>query len=99
MVVDQSSSIVDNKTNAWNAGPLKHVIPTANHERFLIKISLQAPVRESPRLRAGDKVVASSHTHVEVVTTVHLSKERRSGTTWELVAVYSVVASRSSRMW
>jgi hypothetical protein len=50
-------SLTIKKGNGWNPGPLKHIVPTANHERFLIKISLQAPVKEAPQLRVDDKRV------------------------------------------
>ncbi len=64
MLSDQSPTAVDNKESIWNSGPLKHIIPTANHERFLIKISLQAPVTEPPKLRVGDKAVSGARTDV-----------------------------------
>ena len=57
-------SLTTKEGNGWNAGPLKHIVPTANHERFLIKISLQAPVKEAPQLRVDDKRVAGSRTDV-----------------------------------
>jgi hypothetical protein len=34
----------------WNAGQLAHVIPAANHERFLIKTSFVEPLQASPQL-------------------------------------------------
>lgn len=37
-------------TGAWNPGRLVHLIPTANHERFLIKASFQAPLASAPFL-------------------------------------------------
>ncbi|HTO63635.1 MAG TPA: hypothetical protein VMM15_20530 [Bradyrhizobium sp.] len=39
---------------AWNAGDLAHVIPTASHERLLIKTSFLAPVQTTPQLMVGD---------------------------------------------
>lgn len=31
------------KDDNWNGGELKHIIPTANHKRFLIKASFNSP--------------------------------------------------------
>lgn len=27
---------------AWNSGDISHIIPTANHERFLVKVSFKS---------------------------------------------------------
>jgi hypothetical protein len=43
--------------DAWNQGQLTHLIPTANHERFLIKASFKAPLAETPRLTVNGKAV------------------------------------------
>jgi hypothetical protein len=53
-----------NTPGGWNAGPLTHVIPTANHERFLLKISLRTAVSEPPRLRVDDRRITGSRTDV-----------------------------------
>src|SRR5215471_15277972 len=34
----------------WNEGQLAHIIPTASHERFLIKASFKTPLTSRPRL-------------------------------------------------
>ena len=39
---------------------LAHLIPTASHERFLIKTSFHAPLVDAPRLKVGDRLVAGS---------------------------------------
>jgi hypothetical protein len=39
----------------WNAGRLAHVIPTASHDRFLIKTSFVEPLAGQPRLLVGDR--------------------------------------------
>ena len=57
MTAEQSSA-----RDTWRAGPLLHVIPTASHERFLIKISLGSPSNEPPHLRVNDRRVPGSRT-------------------------------------
>jgi len=37
-------------TDGWNAGQVTHLIPIANHERFLIKASFKSPLRNAPQL-------------------------------------------------
>ncbi|MDD2058543.1 alkaline phosphatase D family protein [Pseudomonas sp. GD03860] len=46
----------------WNPGQLTHLIPTANHERFLIKASFQAPLQAAPYLLVDGKVHAGVQT-------------------------------------
>jgi len=41
----------------WNAGQLAHVIPTASHERFLIKTSFKSALEQPPVLRVGNNRV------------------------------------------
>src|SRR5262245_20115522 len=41
----------------WNAGQLAHVIPTANHERFLIKTSFKSAFEMPPVLRVDTRPV------------------------------------------
>lgn len=48
----------------WRAGPLLHVIPTANHERLLVKISLRSPSAEAPHLRVDGRQVPGTQTDV-----------------------------------
>jgi hypothetical protein len=40
---------------AWNSGQLAHVIPGANHERFLIKTSFIEPLHAPPQLVLGGR--------------------------------------------
>jgi len=42
---------------AWNEGQLVHLIPTANHERILIKASFKSPLASTPQLPIGGKSV------------------------------------------
>lgn len=44
-------------TADWNAGQVAHLIPTASHERFLIKASFKTPLSETPRLLVDGKPV------------------------------------------
>src|SRR5262252_73124 len=41
----------------WSAGDLAHLIPTASHERFLIKASFKKPLAFTPRLTVDGKPV------------------------------------------
>jgi hypothetical protein len=41
----------------WNEGRLAHIIPTASHERFLIKASFKSPLSGTPRLVVDGKPV------------------------------------------
>lgn len=42
---------------SWSRGELAHLIPTASHERFLIKASFVAPLRVTPQLAIADRLV------------------------------------------
>ncbi|MBS3756687.1 MAG: hypothetical protein KGY56_13385 [Desulfobacterales bacterium] len=55
-----------NYDKTWNEGELKHILPTANHERFLIKTSFKAPLQTAPRLEVnGQKTVEGVMTDTE----------------------------------
>src|SRR5207344_2017116 len=41
----------------WNQGQLAHLIPTASHDRFLIKASFKSPLSGTPRLSIDGKVI------------------------------------------
>lgn len=41
----------------WNAGEVVHLLPTANHERVLLKASFRQPLKEAPVLSAGGREV------------------------------------------
>jgi len=42
---------------AWNTGDVVHLLPTANHERFLIKASFRTPHRTPPTLLVDSRKV------------------------------------------
>jgi hypothetical protein len=46
----------------WNQGQLAHLIPTASHERFLIKASFKAPHTGTPRLFVNGKSIEGVQT-------------------------------------
>jgi phosphodiesterase/alkaline phosphatase D-like protein len=48
--------------DSWNPGQLVHLIPTASHERFLIKTSFTTPLAEPPRLIVDGKPVDGMQT-------------------------------------
>lgn len=41
----------------WDHGPLIHLIPTASHNRIIIKASFYKPFSEPPRIAIGDRTV------------------------------------------
>src|SRR6266850_6475528 len=41
----------------WDAGSVRHLLPTASDSRILIKASFDAPLSEAPTLRVGDTSV------------------------------------------
>ncbi len=45
------------RPDAWNAGQLAHVIPTARHERFLIKTTFKAPLTSAPRITVNGNAI------------------------------------------
>jgi len=50
----------------WNEGKVIHILPTANHERFLIKISFKESLKKPPMLQVGsEKRVAGEMTDTE----------------------------------
>jgi hypothetical protein len=42
-----------NRDAGWNAGDVVHILPTASHDRFLIKTSFQQPLQDVPVLEVG----------------------------------------------
>ena len=50
---------------AWNPDPLVHFIPTASHERFLIKASFRSPLTEGPRLTVQGRAVHGVKTDLQ----------------------------------
>ncbi|TFW05125.1 hypothetical protein E4K72_11765, partial [Oxalobacteraceae bacterium OM1] len=39
----------------WNAGEVVHLLPTANHERVLLKASFRQPLQQAPQLQAAGR--------------------------------------------
>ena len=39
----------------WHAGDVRHLLPTASHDRLLVKVSFERPMLTPPVLRAGAK--------------------------------------------
>ena len=44
-------------TANWDAGSVRHILPTVSDTRILIKVSLATPQAEAPTLRVGSKTV------------------------------------------
>jgi len=51
--------------SAWNAGQVVHLIPTASHDRVLIKASFRTPLAATPRLVVDGKPVTGTRTDLE----------------------------------
>jgi hypothetical protein len=47
---------------AWKAGQIAHIIPTANHERFLVKVSFNEVLDFTPRLTVDRRAVDGERT-------------------------------------
>ncbi|MEO7652615.1 MAG: alkaline phosphatase D family protein [Bryobacteraceae bacterium] len=53
------SALVAGVASAWNQGTVRHILPTANHQRFLVKVSVAEPLARPPvLLAAGNKYTA-----------------------------------------
>lgn len=50
---------------AWNEGQLAHLIPTASHDRLLIKASFRAPLERAPTLRVNGRKTVGVRTDVQ----------------------------------
>ncbi len=46
----------------FDPGPVRHILPTASHDRFLIKVSLHAPIAQPPLLTVDDVPVPGAMT-------------------------------------
>ena len=44
-------------STAWDAGSVRHLLPTVSDDRILIKVSFNGPLAEAPTLRVGDTTV------------------------------------------
>src|SRR5882672_5860090 len=52
-----TGSSLAGQNGSWNQGHLAHLIPTASHERFLIKASFKTPLIGRPRLTVDGKPI------------------------------------------
>jgi len=50
---------------SWDAGQVAHLIPTASHDRLLIKASFKAPLARTPQLLVDGRPVAGTRTDLE----------------------------------
>jgi hypothetical protein len=50
-------AVAARQADIWNQGQLAHLIPTANHERILIKASFKSSLTGTPRLTVNGKSV------------------------------------------
>ncbi len=48
--------------DGWNAGDIVHILPTANHRRFLIKVSFAQQPAEKPILKVNDFFIEGHQT-------------------------------------
>ena len=44
-------------TDGWDAGSVRHILPTVSDSRILLKVSFDRPLSEAPRLRVGNRSV------------------------------------------
>lgn len=61
----QATSMGAQAQSPWNAGQVRHIIPTASHERLLLKVSLASPATRPPTLRAGSLQVPGERSDAE----------------------------------
>ena len=47
----------DDPGDGWNRGPIVHLIPSASHRAFILKVSFEAPRATAPILRVGERRV------------------------------------------
>ncbi len=67
----------------WNAGDVRHVLPTASDTEFLIKISLRAPI-DAARLQVGDYSVSGERTDTEGRNWRFRARDLSPGLTYQL---------------
>ncbi|MFN7919640.1 MAG: hypothetical protein U0Q16_06060 [Bryobacteraceae bacterium] len=46
----------------WSPGRVRHILPSANHERIRVKVSFTEPLVKAPSLRAGSRIAAGMKT-------------------------------------
>src|SRR5215470_5575768 len=53
------------RAETWNQGQLIHLIPTASHERILIKASFKTTLTDKPRLSVNGKPIEGVQTDLQ----------------------------------
>jgi len=53
------------KSDGWNEGQVHHLLPTASHNRVLIKASLTASLSRAPKLRMGSTLATTIQTDTQ----------------------------------
>ena len=61
--IGRSSAVAQ---DGWRAGPIRHLIPAANHDRVALKCSFAESLDFVPELRIGDRLVAGRSTDTEM---------------------------------
>ena len=51
--------------STWDAGQVRHLLPTANHSEFLIKVSFVSPLSAPPRLMVDGVAVEGRMTDTQ----------------------------------
>ena len=51
-----------NAAEEWHAGEVVHLLPTANHERLLLKASFRSPLTAAPQLKIGSRRIEGRKT-------------------------------------
>jgi hypothetical protein len=69
---------------SWDAGQVAHLIPTASHDRLLIKASFKAPLARTPQLLVDGRPVAGTRTDLEGRFWRFDARELRAATRHEL---------------
>jgi hypothetical protein len=60
-----SSGVTARAADDWQAGDVIHILPTANHDRFLIKTSFERTRDRAPLLKMEDRTVAGTKTDID----------------------------------
>ncbi|NYT42967.1 hypothetical protein HZY97_19490 [Sphingomonas sp. R-74633] len=62
---DRESPAPASPAEEWRAGDLRHILPTANHNRFLLKASFERTRAQAPLLAIDGRAVAGIRTDVD----------------------------------
>ncbi len=57
-----SAQVARGQSDSWRAGSVEHLLPTASHNRILLKASLRSPHASPPLLRVGDRTITGHRT-------------------------------------